>query len=550
MKQKKLTALLLSMGIVMTGCGSMVERGIAETMETVLRVEEDAGLGDNYEEGKDEESLEENVSDMVEITSETCEDEAMAEDGTTICGYAGEFPVITIKGNERATKAIQEDVEERKEAFISAFQSMQKQAHEMYKEAVEAGEGEYFQSHGNYGGYTIMENNGEILSVVFSYWSYFGGAHGNSVENTANYDLKTGELLTFESCFKNPESAVQSIKEHILRQCESPYYQPMLSPEYETYIDDIISEDYWYFAKDGMHMIANESAISAGKQDFVIPYTEIPEMKKEYVKTSTFLYPAIQGQTVQMDLDSDGMNETISYNIIEEEGETVVDEDGIEYQVGSQLHPSIVINDEDFGEMLIGQEDYWTESPDSYCYFVDLNKEDSYIELAIVDYGVNDHPYTYFFRYDKGELKYLGSIPDTVTSESCEFLGDGTLKANIHCNTLETIRLKSKFELQGERLRESDIPWYDMERNGEKGGHEILKEVTVYTENNTDSATKVLTTEDGSVTFEETDNKEWVKIKTKDSSIYYLHLTGFTEIHSGETTEEAADIFADLFLAG
>lgn len=546
MKQKKVMALLLTMGMVMTGCGTMVESGVAETLREALVIQEDEGVGENFGAEGD------NASDMVEIISETCEDE-VTEDGTTICGYVGEFPMISIKGNESATKAIQKDVEERKKNFISASESMQKQAHAMYKEAVEAGEGEYFQSHGNYGSYTIMKNDGEILSLVFNYWSYAGGAHGNAVETTANYDLKTGERLTFENCFKEPESAVASIKEHILRQCESPYYQDRLSPEYKTYIDDIISEDYWYFAKDGMHMIANESAIAAyavGKQDFVIPYTEVPEMKKEYVKTATFLYPSIQGQTVQMDLDADGVNESICYDLIEEEGETYIDGDGIEYQMGFQVHPSIVIDGEEFAELLISQQDYWTESLASYCYFVDLDKNDSYIELAIVDYGVNDNPHTYFFRYDKGELKYLGSITDTVDSDTCELLGDGTLKARVHSNLLETIRLDSKFEFQGEKLRETDIEWYDMNQNGEKRTHNILKEVIVFTEKSTDSATKVLTKAEGPVLFVATDNKEWVKIQAGNGDVYYLHMTGFTEIHSGDTTEDAMDVFADLLIAG
>lgn len=565
-------ALLLTMGVILTGCGDMVGQKVGETADEissnkendqdawedsdVQREDEEATQGEHEdieEQSGEGEKTEQQSSDIVKITNETLEDEIKANEDATICAYVADFPVITVKGNQAATDAIAKDLEQRKRDFLTASKRMEEEAQWYYESLLEDGEVEGYGGFSNYMGYTIAENNGEILSVIYDNWSYTGGAHGSSLKVAANYSLKTGELLTFDTFFQDKDGAVKSIKENILRQCETPYYQEMLFSEYETNIDDIIKEDYWYFDNAGMHIIANEYVITpyvAGIQEFIIPYSEIPEMKQEYVKQSVFLYPALQGQTVEMDLDSDGTKETICYDVVEEDGETYIDEDGMEYEMYSGVRPSVIINDQEYGQVLMEQESYYTDNPSQYCYFVDLDTEDSYIELAMVDYGSSDNIHTYFFRYDSGEVRYLGDITDEITSSSCELFGDGTLKASIYMNMLETIRLEGEFELQGDKLREVQTDWYDISVYGEERTHEVLKKVTVYTDNNTRSNTIILDKEDGPVSFLETDNEEWVKIQTKDGDIYYLHVTGFIEIHNGDSSEEATELFGNLILAG
>lgn len=562
MKKKKLIALLLTAGMALTACGGTGSQGNVDTKEETTQESTKAQEKDldqtqeateeSEETQQEAEGLQEITSDMVQITEETYGDAIVVEDGTTIFTYDYTFPVITIQGNETATKAIAQDVEKRKNAFVDEIEDFKSSAREYYDDMVEQEALEGFNAYDDYASYTVTYNNGKILSITFYNWFYSGGAHGNALETTANYNLQTGELLTFDTFFQDKTAAVEEIREQILKQCESPSYKDRLFEDYENCLNDIIHEDYWYFAKDGMHIISNQYMLAAyaeGIQDFVIPYAELPQMKQEYVNSSVYLYPSIYGQEVEVDLDSDGTAESICYNLIEENNEVQTDENGEEYVVYGQTQCCISVNGQDYTKVLTDQEDYWLESPGQYYYLIDLDKNDKYIEIAIVDYGVSDYNSTYFLRYDNKEVTYLGAITDSVSGELCEFFGNGTMKAAVYSNILETSRLQGTFELKDGKIQEVKPEWYSKNIKG-KNSHEILKDVTVYTENNTDSAVKVLTSEDGPVNFVATDNEQWVQIQTKDGSTYYLHMTEFTEIDSGDIIEEATEVFGDLVLAG
>lgn len=575
MKKKKLLALLLTTTMALTACGGTSDQGNAETREASTQEstqpQEDTEQGSTQAQETTEESqqaqeeteesgqtrqetqdLQQITPDMVQITDENYGDTITVEDGTTIFTYDYTLPVITIEGNQAATEMIARDIEKRKSELLGEVENLESSAKEFYDDMAEQEALDSFSAYDDYTSYTVMYNNGEILSILFNNWSYLGGAHGNTIETTVNYNLKTGEVLTFDTFFEDKAAGVAIIREQILKQCESPYYEGILFEEYENYINDVIKEDYWYFGKDGMHIIANQYMLATyadGILDFVIPYAELPQMKQEYVNQSVYLYPAMDGQTVEVDLDSDGTTESVSYHLIEANNEMQMDENGEEYVVYGQTQCSIAINGEDYTNVLTKQDDYWSECPGQYYYLVDLDKNDKYIEIAIVDYGSNDYNSTYFLRYDNKEVTYLGEITDTVNGEVCEFFGDGTMKAQVYSNMLETSRLQGTFQLKDGKIQEVKQEWYSKNING-KNSHEILKEVTVYTENNTESETRVLTSADGPINFVATDNEQWVQLETQDGSIYYLHMTGFTEIESGDTTEEATEVFADLMLAG
>lgn len=575
MKKKKLLALLLSTTMALTACGGTGNQGNVETKEAVTQEltqpQEDTDQGSTQPQETTEESqhtqqetvesgknnqetqdVQQITTDMVQITDENYGDTITVEDGTTIFTYDYTFPVITIEGNQAATEAIARDIEKHKNELLGEVEKLESSAREFYYDMAEQDALDSFNAYDDYTSYTVLYNNGKILSVLFSNWSYLGGAHGSAIETTVNYNLKTGEVLTFDTFFEDKDAAVETIREQILKQCESPYYQGILFEEYEECINDIIKEDYWYLKKDGVHIISNQYMLAPyaeGIQDFVIPYAELPQIKQEYMNQPVYLYPSIYGQTVEMDLDSDGTTESVSYNLIEGNNEIQIDENGEEYVVCGQTQCSIAINGEDYTNVLTKQEDYWLESPGQYYYLVDLDKNDKYIEIAVVDYGASDDSSTYFLRYDNKEVTYLGVITGSVDGGLCEFFGDGIIKSEIYSNILETSRLEGTFQLKDGKIKEVKQEWYSKNIN-RKNSHEILKEVTVYTENNTESETKVLTNADGPVNFVATDNEQWVQLETQDGSIYYLHMTGFTEIESGDTIEEATEIFANLMLAG
>ncbi|MDL2281120.1 DUF3298 and DUF4163 domain-containing protein [Selenomonadales bacterium OttesenSCG-928-I06] len=75
------------------------------------------------------------------------------------------------------------------------------------------------------------------LSFHMFYWMYTGGAHGNVIINTFNYDLKTGKKLSFKDVSK---ASLKQINKAIFAQAEGFYDDFKGIKEYpETfYLDD------------------------------------------------------------------------------------------------------------------------------------------------------------------------------------------------------------------------------------------------------------------------------------------------------------------------
>ena len=129
----------------------------------------------------------------------------------------------------------------------------------------------------------------------------------------------------------------------------------------------------------------------------------------------------------RFDLDGDGNTDTIYYSVLSNPSAT----NGIYTET---LSASLTIN----GTELLHPEqnnstaDYglWLENPDvEYYYIVDLDVNDSYRELAIGDCGSDGETCTHYFRYQQGELIYLGRISGLPDDHTTLFHGDGTVSA-------------------------------------------------------------------------------------------------------------------------
>lgn len=562
MKRRKIAALLLMVSLAVAGCGADNNPQDTNATQTEdkdttadTKTEADASTDQTKE---DENTSQEKSDSKVKITEETKEEEVKAEDGTTVEEHSYTIPVITVEGNEQATQAINADISARKESFLQEATTSAQEAKAYYQELTDATEKENFGSYANDLSYTVQYENDTILSVIFQDYSFLGGAHGGYTQTSANYDLQTGEKLTFDTFFQDKESALAEIKTQIQKQCETPYYKERLFEDYEQYLDDVLVEDYWYFGKCGMEFVANQYMLApyaAGSFEFVIPYSEMPATKQEWITSNTYIYPIPYGMSMDADLDGDGTNENICYNINIPEPEMQEGEDGESYEVEGEPTCSLTINGTDFTDVLNQQEEFYVASPASHYYLVDLDRSDAYVEIALVDYGYSDDPVTAFLRYDKGQVTCLGTIQETLDSEGCTLYGDGNLSARAHSNMLETISYPYDYTVKDGKLQVVPKEWYSIDndsRTEEYRHHAVLKEVKVYTENSTSSETKTLTSQDGPVTFVASDNNEWVKLQTQDGSTYYLHMVSgsFTEIDSAGETMDATEVFDNLILAG
>lgn len=576
MRPKKLAALALLLSLAVTGCGTEnqpQDTKVTQTEDTGTHLDAnteadtntkaedntDNTKEDNSQEAEADNSSENTLEGKVKITEETKDEEIKAEDGRVLqqCFYS--IPVVTVEGNSQAADAINTDIAKRKESFLQDATVSAQEAKELYQELTEDTEKEDFGSYAEDLSYMVQFQNDKVLSILFQDYSFSGGAHGSYIQTAANYDLQTGERLTFDSFFTDKESALADIKAQVEKQCESPYYKERLFPDYEEYLDSVLVEDYWYFGKCGMKFISNQymlAAYAAGSFEFMIPYSEIPATNKDWFASNTYIYPVPYGTSVDADLDGDGTKDNICYSINIPESETQEGEDGEVYEVqGGEPTCSLTINGTDFTDVLNKEETFYVASPESHYYLVDLDSSDNYVEIALVDHGYSDDPLTIFLRYDKGQLTCLGTIEEPLDSETCTLYGDGTLSAMARSSMLETISFLYKYQVKDGKLQVVPQEWYTIDndsRTEEYRKHSILRDVKVYTENNIASDTKTLTKKDGAVTFVASDNTEWVKLQTEDGSIYYLHMEkdSFTGIDSAGESIDATEVFDNLILAG
>lgn len=59
------------------------------------------------------------------------------------------------------------------------------------------------------GFYTLERPNPDVVSLTFNIYLYSGGAHGNLVISSRNYDLKSGRRLYLSDLFSRPEKALE-----------------------------------------------------------------------------------------------------------------------------------------------------------------------------------------------------------------------------------------------------------------------------------------------------------------------------------------------------
>lgn len=561
--KKKLVALILGAGLMFTSCGqeeALPKEDTSQELEGTETKSEETGK----EEAEQEDNEKKDVSDAgvetekeaaVEIIYESESDANTAPDGTEIYRYDYSYPVVTIKGNQEASEAIAKDQQQRKEKFMEESKETQQMAEEDYNRVIEEGQ-DYFAGYYKSASYWFSWKDRNVISFEYSEFNKLGETHSEDYMRGFNYDIRTGKLLTFEDIFTDRETGIETMKTLILEQCESPNYVQNLSSDYKEKIDEVLTDGYWCFSQDGMHVFANEEELGAyagGIFEFIIPYDKLTQLKEEYAYTGVYFYPVINGGSVEADLDSDGAKETICYNAAQPEPEIEVTEDGEEYPVYGNLQVLLKINDVDYTEQLSKVPEYTMESGCTYYYLTDLDESDNYIELAILDYGLDNYSVTYFLRYDKGELKYLGYINALLNSQMCEIKGDGTLKARIHSQLLETADLEGSYHIEDGKLIFEEQDWYEYKRIDwpEKHmTHNILKDVTVYTKNDISSEKKILTSEDGPVTFPATDNKNWVQVKTAGGDTYYLYMESFGEINNDGVIENSMDVFENLLIAG
>lgn len=177
-----------------------------------------------------------------------------------------------------------------------------------------------------------------------------------------------------------------------------------------------------------------------------------------------------------------------------------------------------------------------------YYYIIDLSASDDFREIALLNGG--EYPATYFFRYNKGRLSFIGSISDFPQSDTCHFQNEGKGKGEI----IASFRLSILQEWSAEgywKLNESDRLTFQPQsvyylNNPYEA--KLLCELAVYRERDRNGAAQML--EPGEVMLSATDNKNWVQIEDTKGNQGWFYVEDYDTI--SDTGRKAGEVFSGL----
>ncbi len=249
----------------------------------------------------------------------------------------------------------------------------------------------------------------------------------------------------------------------------------------------------------------------------------------------------------RIDLDGDGATDTIYYNVVSDTPSsngiyTGAKPSSLTINGTEFLHPEQDNPTADFG--------LWLENPDvEYYYIVDLDANDNYRELAIADYGSNGEDTTHYFRYQEGELTYLGQISGLPDDHTTLFHGDGTVSAMTPLNVLQNWAGLRTYVLDSGQLHMVS-PEYCPPQLPDGWNVTLLQPLQVYAMPDQTSEQLTLNPSSFSLTFPLTDGEHWVEIRCADGSSGWAYFPDYGTVTSGDQTLNTSDVFGNLYLTG
>lgn len=259
-------------------------------------------------------------------------------------------------------------------------------------------------------------------------------------------------------------------------------------------------------------------------------------------KDNGYMEEIPMGQSCSVDLNNDGKVDTVTYNAVSSsvaEYGTTVDR--------------FVINDGDYRYTLyLSDQGIHIQDPDLARYFItDINTRDSYKEIAILDHGANGIPYTYFIRFVGSGTYCLGYVPYFPDDENFKIKGDGSIESSVNLNLLQNWRAPAVW-LSGSdqlltsnlKMRTPDVYYPYEDQNDEEVT--LLKDIKLYERRDLKSKTVDLKASDDAITFTQTDNAHWVKVKSDGGKEGWMYMEDKDTIVSGGKKYNRRDVFKNL----
>lgn len=255
--------------------------------------------------------------------------------------------------------------------------------------------------------------------------------------------------------------------------------------------------------------------------------------QREKLEEATLYPQSCQfGKEYFYDLDGDGKEEKFSLRYSAED-ETEV------WEVSMVLDGDMMLD-------LSSEEVYYFAPNTDEYYITDISPYFPGLEIAVMDYGMSDDLVTHFYTYDDG-LHYIGTIGGFPFKKYMELDGcaqQGCVQGTMRTDLIHTCFSYANwyYDYENKELVLSQGDMYEMVPGGD---YELKKDIELLRARDV-TADKV-TLKAQQVFFLETDGKEWIKLKGKDGTQGYIHITDGMMDGVGEAPQ---DIITGLYFAG
>ena len=228
------------------------------------------------------------------------------------------------------------------------------------------------------------------------------------------------------------------------------------------------------------------------------------------------------GEGYSYDLDGDGVIETLHYDRYEKENEYYI-----------ETLPLLTINNDQYDmEALSELGAHLCNSDYGEWYIVDLDITDSYKEIALYDDGPSGDPVTYFLRYEKGKLSYIGAVGDMPKASSFSVNGDGTVNSMIRLAIYQTWWADTIYSFNEEgKLVEQRPEWYQpyIWRHSGYTEEYIVQDIELYESASLD-AKSVSLSAGTEVYLTATDDEHWIQVTTTDWQKAWFYVKGYDSV--------------------
>lgn len=225
------------------------------------------------------------LSSVTVDLSDVQTEEHTADDGTLLLSISTQQPKLENPDELAALTAIQADIDSEVNTIMHPEDEDPLAAAQYDYEQAAADDREFVPSSEELT-FTVQRNDGVVLSLVGSLWSYGGGPHGNTYTFCLNYNVSTGARITLETL---GQAFIDTATQLVLDQAAAKNEETpgLLIDDYATYIGDVVSDDTFYFTDDAVVFVSGEYVIqsyAAGIIEFPVPYLQLSSVLPEAYK--------------------------------------------------------------------------------------------------------------------------------------------------------------------------------------------------------------------------------------------------------------------------